>query len=127
MKKLLLLMFVSNLAIASIYNNVKVIPFMENKVVALNASTFTVTEIQFGNGERIRSIQNGDMAAWTVDVSKSLPNRIFLKPMIVNSNTNMTVITDRHTYYFHLSSEAKKGESLYAVKFHYPKCLLKTG
>lgn len=100
---------------------IKEIPFVNNQVIVLNASTFNVTEVQFGEDERIVNIQNGDIAAWTIDVGKNLPNTLFLKPTLPDSNTNMTVITNRHTYYFHLISDDKQSTPLYALKFIYPK------
>lgn len=119
-KYLLLFLFIPSLILAAKNTNIKVIPFVENQVVTLNASTFTVTQIQFGDDEKIQSVQNGDIAAWTVDVGNVVSNTLFIKPTVVGSNTNMTVITDRHTYYFHLISESGKQAPLYALKFHYP-------
>lgn len=119
---LLLMMGISSLAIAN--SSVEIVPFVPNKVIPLNASTFMVTEIQFGPDEQIQSVQGGDLAAWTVDVNKAQPNTLFIKPTMVGSNSNMTVITDQHTYYFHLSSGADQHSGLYAIKFRYPKSSL---
>ncbi len=121
MKKWSVLFVLFGVALAASYPNVKRIPFIKNQVIAINASTFTVTEIQFNQQEKILSIQNGDIAAWTIDVSKILPNTLFIKPTIVGSNTNMTVITNHHTYYFHLISQSLGQKTLYALKFFYPK------
>jgi type IV secretion system protein VirB9 len=124
MKKLLLLLIVFAGAVVA-KGGVQVIPFVKNQVILVNANTFTVTEIQFGPGEIIRSLQNGDMAAWTADVSKTLPNTLFIKPTMADSHTNMTVITDRHSYYFRLNSgradQHQKPPPLYAIKFRYPQ------
>jgi len=105
-------------------NRIKVIAFTNNAVVPLYAKTFTATEIQFEKNEIIESIQNGDVAAWTIDVEKNIPNILFVKPTISGSNTNMTVITNKRTYYFHLMSAAldssNRTKETYALKFIYP-------
>lgn len=127
MKKIALLLFLLTTSVFAEQNHtVEVLPFIKNQVIPLNSSTFTVTEIQFGVDERVQSVQSGDLAAWTIDVSKATPNRIFIKPTISGSNSNMTVITDRHTYYFHLSSNSDHQSPLYAIKFLYPKSTFKS-
>lgn len=101
------------------------VSFEDNNVVAVHASTFTTTQIRFGEQEVIENIQNGDVDAWTVSVQPGLGNMLFLKPTVVGSDTNMTVITNRHSYYFHLMSAAhdlgKAGHETYAIHFEYPK------
>ena len=86
-------------------HRIQVVPFEENNVVPVEASTFTTTQIVFGKSEAIENIQNGDLDAWTVSVQKGLPNMLFLKPTILGSHTNMTVVTNHHTYYFQLNSQ----------------------
>lgn len=103
---------------------IKVVRFQKNNVVPLVASTFTTAQVVFGQDEVIENIQNGDMAAWTVNVQKELPNMLFLKPTITGSNTNMTVITNKRTYYFHLKSQPentrRQVDNIYAIRFSYP-------
>ncbi len=103
---------------------IKVVPFETDNVVPVVATTFTSTQIVFGRGEMIENIQNGDLDAWAVNVQKGLPNMMFLKPTIVGSNTNMTVVTNRHTYYFHLmsrnSQSSTQNDTTYAIHFSYP-------
>jgi type IV secretion system protein VirB9 len=104
---------------------IKVVAYQENNVVPVKASTFTTTQIVFGHNEVIENIQNGDLDAWTVSVQKGLPNMLFLKPTIVDSKTNMTIVTNRHTYYFQLDSGASlsklPSDSTYAIHFIYPR------
>jgi type IV secretion system protein VirB9 len=106
-------------------SRIKVVSFQHTNVVPVVASTFTTTQIVFGRGEVIENVQNGDLDAWTVSVQKGLPNMLFLKPTILGSNTNMTVVTNLHTYYFHLlsnqSQESKPGDTTYAIHFIYPE------
>lgn len=104
---------------------IKVVAFQADNVVPIQASTFTTTQVVFGKGEMIQNIQNGDLDAWTVSVQKDIPNMLFLKPTILGSNTNMTVVTSAHTYYFHLKSNTNlsnaQDNSTYAVHFIYPQ------
>ena len=108
-------------------SRIKVVAFDRDNVVPVHASTFTTTQIVFGKGEVIENIQNGDLDAWTVSVQKGLPNMLFLKPTILGSNTNMTIVTNLHTYYFHLMSNtsqsgksSRQNDSTYAIQFSYP-------
>lgn len=106
-------------------SRIHAVAFQRNNVVPIDASTFTTTQIVFGAGEAIHNIQNGDVDAWTVNVQKGLPNMLFLKPTIAGSHTNMTVVTNRHTYYFDLTSHAypanQLDKSTYAIHFSYPQ------
>lgn len=102
------------------YSGIETIPFIKNRVITINASLFNVTEIQFDSNEVIKNIQSGDMSAWIIDVDKSTPNILFIKPTIDHSNTNMTVVTDQRTYYFKLNSQDSRKNLTYAIKFRYP-------
>jgi len=99
------------------------VKFRQNDVVPVKAYTFTSTQIVFGRHEFIEDIQNGDLSAWSVDVAKSLPNMLFLKPTVIDSDTNLTIVTNKHTYYFHLvsiSSSKNSKSKIYALHFIYP-------
>ena len=103
---------------------IKVVAFHHEDVVPVYASTFITTQITFGKNEVIENIQNGDLDAWTVNVQKGLSNMLFIKPTILDSDTNMTVITNKHTYFFHLMSNkddtAPQDDITYAIEFIYP-------
>lgn len=105
-------------------SRIKEVAYQQDNVVPVHASPFTTTQIVFGHGEVIENIQNGDLDAWTVSVQKGLPNMMFLKPTMNNSNTNMTVVSNLHTYYFHLISHeataSEEDDSTYAIHFVYP-------
>lgn len=103
---------------------IKKVIFQENNVVPIQGITFTTTQIQFGPGERVLDIEGGDSSAWMVTYHPELANMLFIKPTIFDSHTNMTVMTNQHTYYFQLSSnkqlETDSNEQTYALKFLYP-------
>lgn len=104
---------------------IKVVNYQKDNVVPIHATPFTATQIVFGKDEVIENIQNGDLAAWTLSVQKGLGHMLFIKPTILGSNTNMTVVTSRHTYYFHLMSQKNESKTLknvtYAIHFRYPE------
>lgn len=102
---------------------IKKVFYQENNVIPIHGMTFTTTQIQFGNNEKILDIEGGDSAAWMVTYHQELPNMLFIKPTIFDSDTNMTVITNQHSYYFHLTSNRKlepnPSQNTYALKFDY--------
>ena len=103
---------------------IKKVMFQDNNVIPVHGMTFTTTQIQFGDNERVLDIEGGDSTAWMVTYHPELANTLFIKPTIFNSSTNMTVITNRHAYYFHLTSNKKLEQTAtqqtYALKFVYP-------
>jgi type IV secretion system protein VirB9 len=80
---------------------------------------FTTT-VEFESGETVQYLALGDTIAW-----EAIPmgNRIHLKPVEPNASTNLTVITDRRSYYFKLSSNKGKeaSEMTYLLRFSYPQ------
>jgi len=83
---------------------ISIVAYDPNNVVQINGTTFTATQIIFSDSESIQEVQNGDLGAWTSSINKNLPNMIFIKPTTDHSETNMTIVTNQHTYYFHLSA-----------------------
>jgi type IV secretion system protein VirB9 len=125
-------LFLSTAAIATVHplklstdSRIEVVAFSPYNVVPIQGTTFTTTQITFSKNEYIENVQNGDLGAWTASINKSIPNMMFVKPTVYSSNTNMTVVTNKHTYYFHLSSNAKgeasQDEATYAIHFVYPE------
>lgn len=74
------------------------------------------TALEFGMDEVIRVVSLGDSIAW-----QAVPyrNRLFLKPVEPNAATNLTVITNRRTYFFGLRG-GRGGAATYLVRFVYP-------
>jgi len=105
-------------------NRIEVVAYSPFNVVPIYGTTFTTTQIIFDKNEFIETVQNGDLGAWTASIDKDLPYMLFVKPTTFNSNTNMTVVTNKHTYYFHLSSNKSPSANkkiTYAIKFIYPE------
>ena len=104
-------------------SRIKQVVYQDNNVVPIHGMTFTTTQIQFGEKEEVLDIEGGDSTAWMVTYHPELSNTVFVKPTILDSNTNLTVITNQHVYYFHLISNKKlernPAQQTYAVKFVY--------
>ena len=134
MKKIVLSLALLSIATAlQAQNNPKSLPtdarikqvmFQENNVVPVHGITFTTTQIRFSDNERVLDIEGGDSTAWMVTYHPELANMLFIKPTIFDSSTNLTVITNQHAYYFHLTSNKKLEQNptqqTYALKFAYP-------
>jgi len=78
--------------------------------------------IEFEEGELISTITMGDPTLWLFD---HIGNRLFLKPVGEdNSETNMTVITNRKIYHFELMAKEASGindeDLIFVAKFIYP-------
>lgn len=78
--------------------------------------------IEFEDGEVVSTISMGDPSLWLFE---HLANRLFLKPVgDDNSQTNMTVITNKRIYHFELVAKEAKGindkDLIFVAKFVYP-------
>ncbi len=104
-------------------SRIKHVVYQDNNVVPIHGMTFTTTQIQFGEKEEVLDIEGGDSTAWMVTYHPELSNTVFVKPTILDSSTNLTVITNQHVYYFHLTSNKKlernPARQTYAIKFIY--------
>lgn len=92
--------------------------YAENDVVRVTTRAGFQSTIEFGEGERIENVAVGESAAWQVT-----PNRradlLFIKPAMATAPvTNMTVVTDRHTYLFELHAAAR-ATPVYLLRFAY--------
>ncbi|MGN7678821.1 MAG: P-type conjugative transfer protein VirB9 [Anaplasma sp.] len=79
------------------------------------------SSILFEAGEIIDTVSMGDSTGWQL-VPKG--NRLFIKPVGDNADTNVTIITNRRVYYFELHAEEASGlddpRLAYEVRFVYP-------
>lgn len=125
MKYVLLFFVIANTAFAqnipqsySNDNRLKEVTYRENDVIPIEGIPLTTTQIVLPVGESILDIEGGDTTAWMVTYHPNLPNIIFIKPTSLNSDSNMTVITNRHAYYFHLKSNKALVNKTYAIKIN---------
>jgi type IV secretion system protein VirB9 len=90
------------------------------RVVRIEGSTKIQATVRFGDDELIENVAIGDSNAWQVTPNKRA-NLLFVKPLADKAVTNMTVVTNRHTYYFDLIASPKVAMPLYELAFTYPK------
>ncbi len=79
--------------------------------------------VEFAKNERVQTISLGDNYAWKIT---PLDNLLFIRPLERNIRTNMTIITNKNTYYFDLVShddedDLSQSDQMYLVRFYYPK------
>ncbi|HHW1937420.1 TPA: TrbG/VirB9 family P-type conjugative transfer protein [Pseudomonas aeruginosa] len=98
-------------------NRVRQVPYDPNQVYELVGTYGYQTSIEFEADEMVKVVALGDTIAWQ---SQPFRNRVFLKPVEDNADTNMTVITTKRTYYFQLNSQRKKSNQSYLIRFVYP-------
>ena len=128
---ILLISFISNMSYAELTPipsrhdpRIENVAYQENNVVQINGHTFTSTQLVFGKDERVLDVEGGDRDGWIVTYQKNIPNMLFLKPTTLGSDSNMTVVTNRHIYYFHVISNKsidRPAPATYALKFVYPE------
>ncbi len=94
--------------------------YSPDRIVTITGHKAVQTMIEFGDDERIENIAVGDSAAWQVTPNKRA-NLVFVKPLMKNARTNMTVVTDRRRYLFDLADGTGRGRSLYTLRFIYPE------
>lgn len=92
-------------------------PYEASTVVTLHGKAGIESTIAFGDDERIENVAVGNSAAWQVTPNKRA-NLLFVKPAGPRAHTNMTVVTDQHTYLFDLVSGA--AAPTYMLRFTYP-------
>ena len=94
----------------------------ESQVVLVEGRANVQTTIRFGEDELIENVAIGDSQAWQITPNKRA-NLLFVKPLADRAATNMTVITNRHTYLFDLVANPKNATPLYVLSFTYPAAL----
>jgi type IV secretion system protein VirB9 len=98
-------------------SRIRQIPYDPNNVVEVVGTYGVATSIEFAPDENIKVVTMGDTIAW-----QQVPyqNRMFVKPVEPKAATNMTVMTDKRTYYFQLRSSGVAANAIYVVRFVYP-------
>ena len=98
-------------------NRVRVATYQDGQVYRLSVSLTHVTTVEFGQGETIRSIIAGDTEGFQLD---GVPGgRAFaVKPNARGVHTNITVYTNRRSYYFNVTEASSP--TYYVVQFQYP-------
>lgn len=99
-------------------SRVRHVMYDPNQVYEIIGTYGYQTSLEFATDEEVKVVSLGDTIAWqTVPYN----NRVFLKPVEPRAATNMTVITNKRTYYFMLSSTKLSKETTFLVRFKYPQ------
>ncbi len=98
-------------------SRVRLASYQEGQVYRISVSLTHVTTIEFGRGESIRSIIAGDTEGFEID---GVPGgqAFAIKPVARAVHTNVTVYTNRRSYYFNV--QEVRSPTFYVVQFRYP-------
>lgn len=83
-------------------SRIKVINYVPNTVISFTGHYMYHSIIEFSNDEKVETITMGTASAWQIHPTG---NRIFLKPIDEDAETNMTVITTKRMYFFEMHAE----------------------
>lgn len=99
-------------------SRVRIATYVDQQVYRLNLSLTHVTTVEFGEGETIRSILAGDTEGFELD---GVPGgqAFAIKPLARGVHTNVTVYTNRRSYYFNVQEVSSP--TFYVVQFRYPE------
>lgn len=102
-------------------SRIRVMIYNPNDVFKFTGYYGYQASIEFARLEEVISVSMGDTTSWQIVPSG---NRIFIKPIEQDATTNMTLITNKRTYYFELYAEETNNirdpELVFNVKFLYP-------
>ena len=90
-------------------------------VVELEGHFGYSTAIRFSKAERIENVAVGDPEGWQTQPNADR-NILFVKPLLEDADTNMTVVTSARTYHFALSAaDAEADTPLFELSFQVPE------
>jgi type IV secretion system protein VirB9 len=102
-------------------SRIRVVNYVPNSVIRFVGHYNFHSIIEFGQDEEIKTITMGETSGWQLNPAG---NRIFLKPIGDDAVTNMTVITNKRTYFFEMHAEYASSISdsslAFITKFMYP-------
>jgi type IV secretion system protein VirB9 len=103
-------------------SRVKVVAYDPENIVSIHGSHFVSTAIFMAKNEHIVNVDIGDQLAWEIAIAPNSKNVMFVKPKLPDSDTNMTVLTDKRIYRFHLMTHQHNASSkgaVYSIQFRY--------
>lgn len=102
-------------------HRVRIVMYQPDEVYKFIGHYRYQSSIEFAPDEEIKTISMGDSTAWMVNPSA---NRLFLKPLEQDATTNMTLITNKHTYLFELhareTDDINDKDMVFIMRFIYP-------
>lgn len=101
-------------------HRVRTVLYQPDEVFTFTGHYRYQASIEFGKDEVIQTISMGDTSGWMMNPSG---NRLFLKPIEQDATTNMTLITNKHTYLFELhardTDDINDPEMTFVMRFIY--------
>lgn len=102
-------------------SRIKTLVYNENDVFQVVVHYGYQSSIEFAKNEEVEAISLGNSYAWKYS---NVGRRLFITALEGAAHTNMTVITNKRTYQFDLSSkdpgQGVDDELVYVVRFFYP-------
>jgi type IV secretion system protein VirB9 len=92
--------------------------YNSDEVVRIDGRAGVQATIAFAEDEHIENVAIGDSNSWQVTPNKRA-NLLFVKPLNARARTNLTVVTDRRSYFFDLVA-APTARPMYLLRFTYP-------
>ncbi len=103
-------------------SRIKTIVYNKNDVVSLTTHYGYSTMVEFDASEEVLTVSLGDTVAWSVFDNE---NRLFIKPIEENANTNLLVVTSKRSYTFSLTAKKtnsnRNSDLTYMLMFRYPQ------
>ena len=96
-------------------NRIRQVAYDPNQVVEIVGAYGYVTTIEFAADEVVKGKTFGDSIAWQTLVRD---NHLYLKPVEPEAAGNMTVVTNKRSYFFKLTSS--NDDVVFLVRFTYP-------
>ena len=91
------------------------LPYNADEVVRVDGRAGIQATIAFGDDEQIENVAVGDSGSWQITPNKRA-DALFVKPLAANARTNMTVLTDKRTYFFDLVA-SPSARPVYMLRF----------
>jgi len=98
---------------------IRQVVYSASEVYEVTGSYRFATTIEFEKGETVQYLTLGDTIAWQ---AHPIGHRVHLKPVEPRAVTNLTVVSDRRTYFFRLTGANPKDklDATYLLRFSYP-------
>lgn len=92
--------------------------YNKDDVVRVDTQLGVQAVVAFGEDELIENVAIGDSTNWQITPNKRA-NLLFVKPMVARGRTNLTVVTDKRTYFLDLIANPASAP-VYQLRFIYP-------
>ena len=106
----------------NIDSRIRTMVYNPNEIYTLNLKMGFQSIVEFSLDEVVELISVGDPYPWKLT---PIDRRLFIKPLQIGTKTNLTIITNKRTYYFDLQSDVTSSDQdfdvIHVVRFFYPQ------